>query len=184
MVRKASAVWVGSLKEGKGTISTDSGVLSNTPYSFTTRFENAHGHQSRGIDRGRARRMLHHGAFRAARQCGHHRGEAGNHRIGDARKARGRLYDHQDSPGPEREYQGADRPPLKKPRRTRKRAARFRACSKPKSRCPPNCKTKRPSSLVSGAARLRARPLCKTIYKIKIAKQSQKSLYCDSSYTR
>ena len=43
MVRKASAVWVGSLKEGKGTISSDSGVLSNTPYSFSTRFENAQG---------------------------------------------------------------------------------------------------------------------------------------------
>jgi lipoyl-dependent peroxiredoxin len=43
MVRKASAVWKGSLKEGKGTISSDSGVLSNTPYSFSTRFENAKG---------------------------------------------------------------------------------------------------------------------------------------------
>jgi lipoyl-dependent peroxiredoxin len=43
MVRKASAVWKGSLKEGKGTISSDSGVLSNTPYSFPTRFENAKG---------------------------------------------------------------------------------------------------------------------------------------------
>jgi lipoyl-dependent peroxiredoxin len=43
MVRKASAVWKGSLKDGKGTISSDSGVLSNTPYSFSTRFENAKG---------------------------------------------------------------------------------------------------------------------------------------------
>src|SRR5579863_9102921 len=43
MVRKASAVWKGSLKEGKGTISSDSGVLSNTPYSFSTRFENGIG---------------------------------------------------------------------------------------------------------------------------------------------
>lgn len=43
MVRKASAVWKGSLKEGKGTISSDSGVLSNTPYSFSARFENAKG---------------------------------------------------------------------------------------------------------------------------------------------
>jgi osmotically inducible protein OsmC len=43
MVRKASAVWKGSLKEGKGTISSDSGVLSNTPYSFSTRFENVKG---------------------------------------------------------------------------------------------------------------------------------------------
>ncbi len=43
MIRKASAVWKGSLKEGKGTISTESGVLSTTPYSFATRFENARG---------------------------------------------------------------------------------------------------------------------------------------------
>ena len=43
MVRKASAVWNGSLKEGKGTISTDSGVLSKTNYSFSTRFENGAG---------------------------------------------------------------------------------------------------------------------------------------------
>ncbi len=43
MQRKASAVWKGGLKDGKGTVSTTSGVLSNTPYSFTTRFENAPG---------------------------------------------------------------------------------------------------------------------------------------------
>jgi osmotically inducible protein OsmC len=36
--RKASAVWQGGLKNGKGTISTDSGVLTNTPYSFSKRF--------------------------------------------------------------------------------------------------------------------------------------------------
>jgi osmotically inducible protein OsmC len=43
MVRKASAVWKGTIKEGKGAISTDSGVLSNTQYSFATRFENGVG---------------------------------------------------------------------------------------------------------------------------------------------
>jgi osmotically inducible protein OsmC len=43
MQRKASAVWKGSLREGAGSISTDSGILKNTPYSFTTRFENAPG---------------------------------------------------------------------------------------------------------------------------------------------
>jgi osmotically inducible protein OsmC len=43
MVRKASAVWTGSLKEGNGTITTESGVVANTPYSFSTRFENAKG---------------------------------------------------------------------------------------------------------------------------------------------
>ena len=43
MKRNASAVWRGGLKDGKGTISTDSGVLKNTQYSFSTRFENGVG---------------------------------------------------------------------------------------------------------------------------------------------
>jgi osmotically inducible protein OsmC len=43
MQRKASAVWKGGLKDGKGTISAPGGVLNNTPYSFSTRFEDAPG---------------------------------------------------------------------------------------------------------------------------------------------
>ncbi len=43
MQRKASAVWKGGLKDGKGTISGTSAVLSNAPYSFATRFENTPG---------------------------------------------------------------------------------------------------------------------------------------------
>ena len=43
MQRKASAVWQGNLKGGKGTISTASGTLSNAQYSFSTRFENGVG---------------------------------------------------------------------------------------------------------------------------------------------
>ena len=43
MKRNASAEWKGGLKDGNGTISTDSGVLSNTQYSFSTRFENGAG---------------------------------------------------------------------------------------------------------------------------------------------
>lgn len=43
MQRKASARWQGGLKDGKGTISTDSGVLKQTQYSFSTRFENGIG---------------------------------------------------------------------------------------------------------------------------------------------
>ena len=43
MKRKASAVWRGDLKGGKGSISTDSGVLKDTQYSFSTRFENGVG---------------------------------------------------------------------------------------------------------------------------------------------
>ena len=43
MKRKASAVWRGDLKSGKGSISTESGVLKETQYSFGTRFENGPG---------------------------------------------------------------------------------------------------------------------------------------------
>jgi len=43
MIRKARAVWRGSGREGSGDLSTDSGVLANTPYSFRTRFESEKG---------------------------------------------------------------------------------------------------------------------------------------------
>ena len=43
MIRKGSAIWNGSLKEGKGTVSTESGILDKTQYSFKTRFENGKG---------------------------------------------------------------------------------------------------------------------------------------------
>lgn len=43
MKRKASAVWNGGLKDGSGTLTTDSGVLRHAKYSFGTRFEGAAG---------------------------------------------------------------------------------------------------------------------------------------------
>src|SRR5271155_4875799 len=43
MIRKARAVWRGTGRAGNGELSTDSGVLSRTPYSFRTRFENEKG---------------------------------------------------------------------------------------------------------------------------------------------
>jgi osmotically inducible protein OsmC len=43
MERKASAIWKGGLKDGKGSVSSASTVLNNTPYSFSTRFENTPG---------------------------------------------------------------------------------------------------------------------------------------------
>ena len=43
MKRSASAVWKGGLQEGKGTVSTESGILSNTAYNFRMRFENERG---------------------------------------------------------------------------------------------------------------------------------------------
>jgi len=43
MKRAASAVWEGGLREGKGAISTESGVLAHSQYSFSTRFEEGKG---------------------------------------------------------------------------------------------------------------------------------------------
>ena len=43
MIRKAKAIWRGTGRAGNGNLSTDSGVLANTPYSFRTRFENENG---------------------------------------------------------------------------------------------------------------------------------------------
>ena len=43
MDRKASAVWKGGLKDGRGEFSAPSGVFSHVPYSFKTRFEDAPG---------------------------------------------------------------------------------------------------------------------------------------------
>lgn len=43
MQRKATAVWQGNLKEGKGNLTTESGILKQTPYSFQTRFESGSG---------------------------------------------------------------------------------------------------------------------------------------------
>lgn len=43
MQRKASAIWQGGLKDGQGIISTESGTLEKTQYSFGTRFENGKG---------------------------------------------------------------------------------------------------------------------------------------------
>ena len=43
MKRTASAAWTGDLKQGRGTVSAQSGVLKDTAYSFSTRFENGIG---------------------------------------------------------------------------------------------------------------------------------------------
>jgi osmotically inducible protein OsmC len=43
MIRKASAIWQGTGRDGAGHLTTDSGVLSSTPYSFKTRFESQAG---------------------------------------------------------------------------------------------------------------------------------------------
>jgi osmotically inducible protein OsmC len=43
MDRKGSAVWQGTIREGKGAVSSESGALNSVPYSFTSRFEHGAG---------------------------------------------------------------------------------------------------------------------------------------------
>lgn len=43
MIRTGSAVWNGTIKDGSGSLTTPSGVLSSTPYSFKMRFEDETG---------------------------------------------------------------------------------------------------------------------------------------------
>ncbi len=43
MIKKAWAIWKGGIKDGGGTISTETGVLNNAPYGFKSRFENGKG---------------------------------------------------------------------------------------------------------------------------------------------
>ncbi|HSN72788.1 MAG TPA: OsmC family protein [Steroidobacteraceae bacterium] len=43
MIRKGKAVWTGKIRDGKGTLSTESGVLDDVQYGFSSRFENGPG---------------------------------------------------------------------------------------------------------------------------------------------
>jgi lipoyl-dependent peroxiredoxin len=65
MKRTASAVWNGSLKEGKGVISSQSGVLTDTPYSFAMRFG-----EERGTNPEELIAAAHAGCFSMALSAG------------------------------------------------------------------------------------------------------------------
>jgi len=65
MQRTASAHWSGGLKDGKGTVSTQSGVLSQ-PSILLARVLKTASEQSGGADRGRPRGLLFDGALRPA----------------------------------------------------------------------------------------------------------------------
>ena len=94
MKRSASAVWKGGLKDGKGTVSTESGVLSGTPYKFSNRFENEKGTNPGGAHRRGARRLFLDGAVALH---GQRRVDAGKHRDHggrDLRQRRRRLDHH------------------------------------------------------------------------------------------
>jgi len=60
-IKKASAVWKGGIKDGSGTISTETGVLSDAPYGFKSRFENGKGTNPEELIGGGARGLLFNG---------------------------------------------------------------------------------------------------------------------------
>lgn len=72
--KKGSAHWEGDIK-GKGTVSTESGVLSQQPYGFNTRFEGGKGTNPEELI-GAACSLFLHGAVADAGQCG---SSAGKH---------------------------------------------------------------------------------------------------------
>ncbi len=80
MERSATAVWNGGLKDGKGSISTPSGVLSDSPYSFLTRFENAKGTNPGRINRRGPRGLFRYGTLGPTRHHEFHTREDSRHR--------------------------------------------------------------------------------------------------------
>ncbi len=107
MQRKASAVWKGGLKDGKGAVSSASGVLNNTPYSFSTRFENTPGTNPEELIAAAHAGVLLHGAFGAVGRRQSNRIQHRDDGHVDHGKTRFRLDDHCRAsgcgrPGPQR----------------------------------------------------------------------------------
>ena len=91
--RTASAVWNGSLKDGKGSISTQSSVLSETPYSFVTRFENGKGTNPEELIAAAHAGLFLDGALGATRHDEPHAPADPHDRHSHSRKARSGLDD-------------------------------------------------------------------------------------------
>ena len=73
MIKKGSAAWKGGLKEGGGTISTETGVLKNAPYGFKARFEDGPGTNPEELIARGACRLFLDGAVAGPRQGWLHR---------------------------------------------------------------------------------------------------------------
>ncbi|STM15692.1 peroxiredoxin (osmotically-inducible protein C) [Escherichia coli] len=70
--KKGQAHWEGDIKRGKGTVSTESGVLNQQPYGFNTRFEGEKGTNPEELIGRSACRMFLNGAFINAGGSGIH----------------------------------------------------------------------------------------------------------------
>ncbi len=133
MQRKASAVWKGGLKDGKGAVSTSSGVLSGTPYSFVTRFENTPGTNPEELIA-----AAHAGCFSMALSA-----QLGNANLTpssiDTTATLSLKNSRPDGPSPPSTWMWwaacpvPMQPLFRRPRKTPRRAVPSRRCSTPKS---------------------------------------------------
>ena len=93
--RTGSAVWEGTLKQGRGTMKLGSGAFEG-PYSFSSRFEEAKGTNPEEFDRRRRGRLFLNGALGKSGK-GRSSGEANQHdRDSETGNGRGRSKDHDD----------------------------------------------------------------------------------------
>jgi hypothetical protein len=84
MIRKGRAEWRGTGRDGNGDLSTDSGVLAKTPYSFKTRFQSEKGTNLEELI-GCPCRLLRHGSGLSAPDRGFHADVAVDRSRGVAR---------------------------------------------------------------------------------------------------
>ena len=92
--RRGSAAWQGGLKDGKGTLSTESGGnIAAYPYGFASRFEGVRQQPGRTAG-GRPRRLFHHGVVEHSRRSEPHGRKDGDIRRSHARETRERLHDY------------------------------------------------------------------------------------------
>ncbi len=104
MKRKGSAVWQGAIKEGSGTVSTESGVLDDVPYSFAKRFDDEKGTNPEeliGAAHAGCFSMALSGALGAA---GMTADEIATSAAGHGRAGRRRLHHHRGAPDREGEH--------------------------------------------------------------------------------
>ena len=99
MIRKAKAVWHGTGRAGNGNLSTDFRRARGDPVFVQDALREREGHQSRGVDRRRTCRMLHHGAGLSA---------AGRGLYAHRARYRGRGYTRAGGPGISHQPLGSD----------------------------------------------------------------------------
>ena len=101
IIRKAKAVWHGTGRDGSGSLSSDSGILADTPYSYRTRFENEKGTNPEELIAA-AHAVLHHGA-RVRDELAGLKSDRAHNRSRSHARTRGAGFPHQQvSPHPAR----------------------------------------------------------------------------------